>query len=191
MHRTIRGFALLAAIFVAAFLAGCAGPAPNYAPSIDNVEVLKKSGAAPVKAGAISVTAGMSGANALALRANTMVSPVGTHYGDYLAAALRQELELAKLYNPQSGVEISGTLLKNNIDAGGLSTNAGQMEARFVVKAGGQVRFDKVKRIEHKWESAFAGAVAIPLAASNYPIMVQKLIGAFLNDPDFLKALRN
>jgi hypothetical protein len=104
---------------------------------------------------------------------------------------LRQELELAKLYNPQSGVEISGTLLKNNIDAGGISTNAGQIEARFVVTANGQVRFDKVKRTERKWDSSFSGAVAIPLAANNYPLMVQSLVAALVTDPDFVKAIRN
>ncbi|HSV54885.1 MAG TPA: hypothetical protein VLJ57_22370 [Burkholderiaceae bacterium] len=191
MHPMFRNVFLSAAIAASAFLVGCAGPAPNYAPSIDNVETLKKAGNGPVKVGAIGVTPGMAGANSISLRANSMVSPIGSHYGDYLAAALRQELELAKLHNPQSGVEITGTLLKNNIDAGGLSTNAGQIEARFVVKTNGQLRFDKVKRIDHQWESAFAGAVAIPLAANNYPVMVQKLVGSFVSDPDFVKAIRN
>lgn len=192
MFQQFRRVALFTGIAVSAFLVGCAGPAPNYAPSIDNVETLKKiQGAPAVKTGTIAVTAGMPGAASLQLRANTMTSPVGKNYGDYIAAALRQELELAKLYNPQSGVEISGTLLKNNIDAGGISTNAGQIEARFVVTANGQVRFDKVKRIEKKWESSFAGAVAIPLAANNYPLMVQSLVAALVTDPDFVKAIRN
>ena len=191
MLKNYRKSFLLAAVAVSAVLAGCAGPAPNYSPSIDNVESLKKAGAnVAVKSGEIGVTPGMSGANALSLRAKSITSPVGNHYGDYLAAALRQELEMAKLGNPQSGVEISGTLLKNNIDAGGFRTNQGQMEARFLVKSAGQVRFDKVKRIEHQWESSFAGAVAIPLAANNYPVMVQKLVGSLVNDPDFVKAIR-
>ena len=192
MFQQFRRVVLFTGIAVSAFLVGCAGPAPNYAPSIDNVETLKKiQGAPAVKTGAIAVTAGMPGAASLQLRANTMTSPVGKNYGDYIAAALRQELELAKLYNPQSGVEISGTLLKNNIDAGGISTNAGQIEARFVVTANGQVRFDKVKRIEKKWDSSFVGAVAIPLAANNYPLMVQSLVAALVTDPDFVKAIRN
>lgn len=192
MFQDFRRAAACVGIAVSAFLVGCAGPAPNYAPSIDNVETLKKiEGAPAVKTGTIAVTAGMPGAASLSLRANTMTSPVGNNYGDYIAAALRQELELAKLYNPQSGVEISGTLIKNNIDAGGISTNAGQIEARFVVTAKGQVRFDKVKRIERKWESSFAGAVAIPLAANNYAPMVQSLIASLVTDPDFVKAIRN
>lgn len=190
MLKNYRNSFLLAAIAVSAVLAGCAGPAPNYSPSINNVEALKKAGSnVTVKTGEIGVTPGMSGANSLSLRANSITSPVGNHYGDYLAAALRQELDMAKLGNPQSGVEISGMLLKNNIDAGGFRTNEGQMEARFLVKSAGQVRFDKVKRIEHQWDSSFAAAVAIPLAANNYPVMVQKLVGSLVNDPDFVKAI--
>jgi hypothetical protein len=182
---------LIAMLAASLFATGCAGPAPNYAPSIDNVEALKKSGITAPNVGAVTVSADLPGGKSLSLRANTMVSPVGANFGDYIATALRQELELAKLLNAQSGLEISGALLRNNIDAGGISTNEGQIEARFIVKRGGQVRFDKVKRIEHKWESSFAGAVAIPLAANNYPVMVQKLISSLVTDPEFIQSLRN
>jgi hypothetical protein len=184
-------FLLALVIFYSVLLAGCAGPAANYAPSIDNVEVLKKTTNTLLKVGVIGVTPGLIGASSISLRGNGMVTPVGSNYGDYVAAALRQELELARLYSPQSGIEITGTLLKNNIDAGGINTNAGQMEARFVVSANSQIRFDKIKRVEHQWESSFAGAVAVPLATNNYPVMVQKLIGSLLSDPDFMNAVRN
>lgn len=191
MSLVFRNVCTAAMLAVSMFMVGCAGPAPNYAPSIDNVESLKKSGVEAAKLGAISTNTDLPGGKAMSMRGNTMVSPVGTHFGDYIAAALRQELELAKLFNAQSNLEISGVLLRNNIDAGGISTNAGQIEVRFMVKRAGDVRFDKVKRIEQKWESSFAGAVAIPLAMNNYPVMVQKLIGELVNDADFIKALRN
>ncbi len=192
MFQEFRRLALCVGVAVSAVLAGCAAPAPNYTPSIDNVEALKKIGnSAAVKTGAISAPAGMQGAEAIQLRAASMTPPVGKTFGEYIAAALRQELELAKLYNPQAGTEITGTLIRNNIDAGGFNTNEGQIEARFVVTANGQVRFDKVKKIERKWESAFAGATAIPLAANNYPLMVQQLLAALVSDPDFVKAVRN
>jgi hypothetical protein len=191
MFQQFRRAALCAGIAVSAILTGCAGPAPNYAPSIDNVEALKTiGGGTSVKTGTIGVTPDMPGAKAIGLRGSTMTSPVGGNYGDYIASALRQELELAKLYNPQSGVEVSGTLIKNNIDAGGISTSAGQIEARFLVTSNGQVLFDKIKRIERQWESSFAGAVAIPLAINNYPLMVQSLISSLVTDPDFVKAIR-
>lgn len=187
---TIRPMKWVAALGMCVIFAGCAGPAPNYAPSIDNVELLKKSGLETVKIGQIGMTPGLPGANALSLRAYSMASPVGAHYGDYLASALKQELELAKLQDPQSKKEVSGQLLKNNIDAGGFSTNEGQIEARFMVKNAGQVSYDKVKRAERKWESSFAGAVAIPQAANNYPLMVQKLLNSLFTDPDFILALK-
>lgn len=190
MMPLFRVLAAPAAALAILLLTACAGPAPNYAPSIDNVEVLKKSGLEPVKTGSIVPAPNLKTANAITLRANTMVSGVGNHYGDYLAAALRQELDLAKLYNPQSGIEISGTLLQNDINAGGMSIADGVIEARFVVKQGMQIRYDKTKLVKHQWESAFAGATAIPLAANNYPVMVQKLVGQFLSDPDFLQSLR-
>lgn len=191
MHTTLRLILTAAVATVAALLTGCAGPAPHYAPSIDNVELLKKTGAQPANVGAFGVAQGMPGAAALSLRANTMVSPVGAHFGEYLAAALRSELELARLYNPQSGTEISGTLLKNNIDAGGISTNSGQIEARFVVRRDKQVRFDKNKAIAHEWPGAFMGSEAIPAAVNNYPVMLRKLIAALIADPEFINALKN
>ncbi|MES2281534.1 MAG: hypothetical protein V4542_08980 [Pseudomonadota bacterium] len=191
LRLSCRNFLLLPLVLLVALVTGCAGPAANYAPSVDNVETLKKAANIPLKVGTVNVAPGLVGAAAVSLRGSTMVSPVGAHFGDYVAAAVKQELELAKLYNPASATEISGTLLKNNIDAGGISTNAGQIEARFVVTNGGQVRFDKIKAIEHSWESSFAGGVAIPLARNNYPVMVQKLVGSLLGDPDFVKAIRN
>jgi hypothetical protein len=139
----------------------------------------------------LTVTVGLEGGNSLSLRANSMTSPVGSNFGDYIAAALRSELELAKLHNPQSAVVISGVLLKNNINAGGISTNDGQIEVRFIVKRGDQVRFDKIKQINYEWESSFVGAIAIPAARNAYPVMVQKLITQLVTDPDFVKALKS
>jgi len=191
MLKIFRYVSAAVTVAAAAILVGCAGPAPNYAPSIDNVQTLKTSGIEASNVGSIAVAADLSGGRSMGLRASKMLSPVGANFGDYVTQALRQELELAKLYNPKSDFEISGFLLRNNIDAGGISTNEGQIEARFIVKRSGQIRFDKTKRIDHQWESSFAGAVAIPLAANNYPVMVQKLITALVTDPEFIQSLHN
>jgi hypothetical protein len=190
MYRILRFGISLVLAAMTILIVGCAGVAPNYSPSIDNVELLKAAKIPASKLGKITVKADMPGSRSIALRAASIGSPVGIDFGDYLAYALRQELELAKLYDSNASAEISGTLLRNNIDAGGLATNSGQMQARFVVKRGGAVVFDKTKQIEHRWESAFAGAVAIPLAANNYVVMVQKLISSLVSDSDFAQALR-
>ena len=133
----VRKAGLACALLASLLLVGCAGPAPNYAPSIDNVEVLKKSGSSSGRVGQITVAPDLPSGKAVPLRANTMISPVGSNFGDYIAAALRQELEMAKLYDARSDTEISGALLRNHVDAGGLSVNEGQLEARFIVRRGG------------------------------------------------------
>lgn len=171
-------------------LVGCAGPAPNYAPSIDNVEALKKADVRPVRTGTIALAPDLKTGQSVSIRANTMVSGIGNNYGDYLVAALRQELELAKLYDPNASTGISGTLLRNDISAGGFTTNNGEIAARFIVKRGDAVRFDKVKEVKHQWEGSIVGAVAIPRAANNYPVMVQMLLAQLFSDADFRNAIR-
>ena len=189
MKFALRTIACLAVFASIVLMTGCAGPAPNYLPSIDNVEALKKTGSESIKTGTIAVMPGLKTGSSITLRADSMVPGAGSTFGDYIAAALRQELELAKLYNPQSPTEVSGTLLENDINAGGISTNDGFIAVQFAVKRGGQILFDKIKRITHQWEGSFVGGVAIPQARNNYPVMVQKLIAQLIADPDFAKAV--
>lgn len=172
-------------------LYGCAAVAPNYSPSISNVEIVKTAAPAKLNIGAVNVTPGMQGADNLGIRAAQMTSPIGKNYGDYLANAVKQELELAGVYSAQANQELTATLIKNNINAGSLVTNDAQIEARFIVKRQGRVMYDQVKKADMKWDSAFAGAVAIPLAMNNYPILVQKLISQLVTDQSFLNALKS
>jgi hypothetical protein len=166
---------------------GCAMQAPRYQPSIDNVEALKKTPAS-VALGTFTVQAGVGGP--ISLRANSMTSPVGADYAAYLADALQQELTLAGKLDPKSKIEISGVLVKNDIAAAGMSTNSGEVEARIVVKNNGTQRFDKVKRAELSWDSSFVGAIAIPKAQQQYPMIVQKLLAQLWGDADFQAALK-
>lgn len=180
---------ILAALAAVVLGSGCAVQAPRYQPSLDNVEHIKKA-PNPVAVGRFTVQAGATGANAITLRTTAMSSPVGTDYAAYLAEALRQELVVAGRLDPASKTEISGTLLKNDVSAGGFSVNSGEIEAKFVVKKEGASRFDKVKRAELSWESSFAAMVAIPKAQQQYALLVQKLIQQLFADPDFTAALQ-
>jgi hypothetical protein len=178
------------AVLALAFASGCATKAPSYNANIENVGLLKKSGAEPVSGINITVAPGLSGAAELGVRASTLLSPVGSNFADYVSDALKRELELAKLINPQSPLNITGELLKNEIDASGFSVGKGSISARIVVKNGSTVRFDKVKSADITWESSFVGAVAIPKAIESYPELVQKLVTHLINDPEFTAALR-
>lgn len=187
MSSTVR---LLGALLAAAFMHGCALQAPAYNPSIDNVEALKRASTKSAAVGSFTVKADTTGATSIGLRGNSMASPVGSDYAAYLAEALRQELLLAGKLDAKSDLAIGGQLLKNDIAAAGMSTNSGEIEARFVVTVAGQVRYEANHRAEASWESSFAGAVAIPKAQQQYPLLVQKLLGLLFADPRFLAAIR-
>ncbi|WP_425257673.1 hypothetical protein ACPOLB_19405 [Rubrivivax sp. RP6-9] len=180
---------LVVLLTMAALATGCSTPAPNYRPSLDNVEAIKAQ-AATVALGAFSVPAMAPGATAISLRGSSMVSPVGADYAAYLGDALRQELQLAGRLDPASQVVVSGVLLKNDIAAGGFSTNSGEIEARIAVHRASQLRHEKTYRAELSWESSFIGAIAIPKAQQQYPVLVQTLLRQMFSDTSFLEALK-
>jgi len=171
------------------FTVGCAIQAPPYQPSLDNVELLKKT-ASPTALGSFTVQAGGAGVVSIGLRAASMNSSVGADYAAYLASALSQELQLAGKLDPKSKVVITGLLLKNDISAAGLSTNSGEIEAQFAVINDGQERYRGTHRAEMSWESSILGAVAIPKAQQQYPLLVQKLLSRLMADSRFQAALK-
>lgn len=177
----------LATVVVTA-LTGCAVMAPPYQASVGNAEAAKQFPQALV-VGMFSVQPGLD-ATSISLRGNPMKSPVGADYAAYLADALRKELTLAGKLDPSSRVEISGVLLKNDISAGGISTNSGVMQVRFTVKRDAALRYERTLDADLSWESSFVGAIAVPKAQEAYPRMVQKLIGTLFADPAFLAALK-
>lgn len=170
-------------------LSGCAVKAPPYSPSIQNVSTLKSHGAAAVAVGAFTVKSGLATGQTLSLRANTMTSAIGGDFAAYLGEAIRSELELAGRLGKGADIEVSGVLLRNDVDPA-IGTGTARIDAQFVVRRGGAVRFDKVKRGEMSWDSSFAAAVAIPKATQNYPVTVQNLLAALYADADFQAAIR-
>lgn len=178
------------ALCLAISAAGCAMTTAPYQPSIDNVERLRSSGLGPMQVGSFTAQHDAVGATTISLRGSPMASSVGDGYADYLAAALRQELQLARLLDPKADIEVGGVLARNDISAGGIATNSGEIEAKFIVRRGGQVRFEKSKRATLTWESGFMAATALPLAQRQYPLLVQRLLGELLADPDFVAACR-
>lgn len=144
----------------------------------------------PARVGSVTKQADAnSDVDSLTIRGGSYLSPYGS-YTAYLAEALKQELDDARLLDPQSQIEVSAVLLKNLLDASGFSTGVAEIEARFIVRNADTIKFDKVKIARHTWESSFAGAIAIPKAQQNYPVVVQKLVGQLFADPEFISALK-
>lgn len=187
MNRFI-SFAMAASIAMAS--TGCAMIAPQYTASLDNVQTLKDSGTQVAKVGAFTAVADKANANPISIRGSTLASPYQESYANYVAEAIKQELSLAKKLSPDATVEITGTLLKNDIDASGFTTGTADVEARFVVKRANVVNFDKVKSAHIEFPSSFAGAIAIPRAVQAYSDVVQKLLTTLYADPAFISAIR-
>lgn len=175
---------LFAGLLLAA-LTACSSVAPKYTLVPDNVNRLRDAGMESAKLGEFGA-APKDGrdVNHLSIRGGTYASPYDGSYVAYLKEALRMELDEARLLNPGATVELSGFLVRNELNAAGITTADALIEARFVVKRGGQIRFDKVLTAQHAWDSSFMGNIAIPRAQQNYPTVVQKLLAALWADPE-------
>jgi hypothetical protein len=186
----MRIFPLLALVLAASFLStGCALTAPVYGISVSDVQQLKSAGNAPVavKPFEAGPDANDSG---IGVRASSATSPVNNSYAAYLTDALKQELSAANKLAPDAQIEVSGVLTKNDLNTSSFSTGYGDIEARFIVKRKGEVRYDHVKSNHTEFESSFVGAVAIPHAVNAYPNLVQGLLTNLCNDPAFIAALK-
>jgi hypothetical protein len=186
----LRFTTLLLALAVTILSTGCSMMAPQYTSSLDNVQTLKNAGAYKAKVGTFTASNDPANANPIKIRGSSLASPYDNSYGNYLAAAIKQELQLAQKLSPDATVEISGALLKNDLDTSSFTTGFATIEARFVVKKSGALTYDQVKSIKHEFPSSFVGAVAIPRAVQEYEFAVQKLLGVLYADPAFIAALK-
>jgi len=182
----------LAATIVALTLSigGCSLNAPKYTPSLDNANRLRDAHIAPIKVGAFTADEkDRSRVDKISLRASSYASPYKGSFISYVEEAARAELADAQALDPNAPTQLDGKLLRNDVDVG-MSTGNADIEAQFVLRRGGNVRYDKVKKAHSEWESSFLGAVAIPAAAENYPGVVQKLMNDLFSDPDFITAAK-
>jgi hypothetical protein len=185
----MRGMLIGSVLVVGLFVGGCATNAPKYNTDFDNVAKLRAATLAPVRIGEITKDpASKQDVNSITIRGGTLTSPYGS-YTAYLREALEQEFTDARLLEANSQIEISGVLLRNEVDAG-ISKGTAEVDARLVVKRSGGVAYDDVKTAQLEWGSNFVGAIAIPRANENYPKVLQKLLGEFYADPKFLAALK-
>jgi hypothetical protein len=184
-----RTLTLAVALSIAAVACGCSLTAPRYTASLENVQKLKDAEIQPTKVGAFQAASAKDNPTTVSLRGASLASPYDNSYAEYLAEALKQELSLAGKLTPDAQIEVSGVLQKNDINIP-ISTGTGDISARFIVTRGGFVRYDQVKTIHDQWDSSFVGAVAIPRAQEEYPIMVQKLLAELYSDAAFTQALK-
>lgn len=170
-------------------LTGCSTMmAPTYNGNPENAKAPKSLLTYPIKVG--NFTAANEKLNKLTIRGRTFASPYRGSYATYLQEALRQELYDAGYLNSNSDIEISGILIRNEIDASGINIGTANIDANFFLKKGNTILFETSKSATHQWKSNFGGEVAVPKAQANYEICVQKLIQNLIFDKEFQRALQ-
>ena len=191
MIRLAIRFAPVALALIAA--GGCTtmAMAPSYNPSVENIQKLRDSGAAPARVGTFEAKL-VSGQrdDYIQLRASSMESPYGARFTAYIEKALEADLAAAQLLDEKSNGVIAGVVTRNDVSVGSFTEGTGEIEATVTVKRDGQVRYEKVKSAKITFESSFAGAVAIPAGRRAYPELVQKFLATLYADPDFIAALK-
>ncbi len=177
-------------LLIMAGLSACSTVAPKYNSNFDNVAALRGQQLKLIKVADVSKDQkAKTNVDKLTIRGGSYVSPYGS-FTAYLQNALKQELDDARLLDANSDLQISGALLRNELDASGASKAYAAVEARFVVRESSTVKYDAVKSARYDWDSSFVGAVAIPRANQNYPVVIQRLLTALFTDPEFIAAIK-
>jgi len=169
---------------------GCATfVAPSYSPHYEAIDQTRKISADRIMVGTVQPTDPGANVNSISLRAASLKSGSGT-FAKYLEDALISDLTEMGFYDAAGTTRIDATLLKNDIDISGLSVGSGVLEANIKVTRAGTVRLDKNYQATTQFESAFAGAVAIPKGQSEYPNLVRAFLRQVYSDPAFVEAIK-
>lgn len=178
----------LAALLAMVALAGCGTiKGTRYHPLISNTLALREAALAKVSVGTIEANPEEDVETVMA-RAMAVESAYGS-YTAYLREAIASEFDHADLLDSGSTLRIDGVLLRNELGSERGRENV-IVEAELAVTRDGAVVYRGRKTGRLAWDSVYPGDVAIPRAISNYQAGVQRLIAAFIADPEFVAALR-
>jgi hypothetical protein len=169
---------------------GCASfVAPTYSPHYEAIDQTRKVNADRIVVGTVQPTDPAADVNSISLRAASLKSASGS-FAKYLEDALVSDLTEMGFYDAAGTTRIDATLLKNDIDISSLSVGSGLLEANIKVTRAGAVRLDKNYQATTQFESAFAGAVAIPKGQSEYPNLVRAFLRQVYSDSAFVEAIK-
>ncbi|MEJ6020843.1 hypothetical protein [Ramlibacter sp. PS4R-6] len=182
----------LAALLALAALGGCAqyrlGPPVA---SIDNIRAARSLPLAPVALGEFRLAPGRPAGidRSIGMRTNTISSPYGESFAQYLKESLAADLGAAGLLDPASSIVVSAELNDTAMD---IPPGAGsaRLAARVKVTRSGRIAFDKELIVESTWPSSFVGVNAIVTAVNEYGLLYRKLVRQLLADPEFVAAAR-
>jgi hypothetical protein len=166
-------------LILALALGGCASqPLPTYQISIANQMTL----ASLAQKAKYSVLQGGDPHDVDAsVRGRRITSPSNGSWSVYFDDAIRTELVSSQNFDAASPQSIQATLVKVL-----LADGRARLSARFIVRRGDVVEYDKVLLVKRKWDSSILGAIAIPNGFSQSAALFQQLLHRFFKDPDFV-----
>jgi hypothetical protein len=175
---------------VAALTTGCANfQAPSYSADYAAVDALKRSGLGKSKVGDVQPEQPTAKVNQITLRGSSLTAG-DTTFAGYVGRALTSDLKEAGLYDANASRRIDLVLLQNDIDISGFSEGRGIIEVQLTVSNAGKTVLQKNYSANTKFESSFAGHVAIPKGQTEYPNLVRELLTGIYRDQAFLQAMR-
>jgi len=187
----MRFAAVLLAVAVSALATGCANlVAPDYSADYSAVDALKRSGLAKSRVGKVQPEDVEAKVNLISLRGASLRAG-GTTFAGYVGRAMMNDLKEAGLYDANAVRRIDMVLLKNDIDVSGISEGSGLIEVQITISEGGKTLLQKSYTAKTRFESGFAGAVAIPKGQTEYPNLVRELLATIYRDQAFLQAMRS
>jgi hypothetical protein len=174
--------------------------ADEYTASADNIRALKTAGDFKVKVGAFSSetqdgwTRFSHSEEDLSGLKDYIKSPYENSFAKYLEEAVYKELFQADKIASNIDVELSGILIRNVVCTPVLyGNNSVVIEARFIVRQAGKIRYDKIKSVRHEWSPGgfvYLYPYSEWRAEKEYPLAVQTLLATLFADDAFISALK-
>jgi hypothetical protein len=180
----------LVILAISALSTGCSTlVAPSYSADYSAIDALKRSGSGKSSVGKVQPEDVSAKVNKITLRGASLAAG-DTTFAGYVGKAMMSDLKDAGLYDPNATRRIDMTLLQNDIDVSGMSEGVGLIEVQMTISNAGRTLLNKNYSARTKFESSFAGMVAIPKGQTEYPNLVRELLSTIYRDQAFLQAMR-
>jgi hypothetical protein len=118
--------------------------------------------------------------------ADTVTTPKGESYEEYVTDALIEELQMAGVYDPKADIKISGNI--KDVYGSSMLGNAYWSIDATVSSSNGETITVNTKR---EYPSAYAGATACKNMASSFSPTVEEFINDIITHEKFDKLLVN
>jgi hypothetical protein len=162
---------------------------PNRIGSIGALRQLTGTGLPPIKLGVFGVEKPLPAKDDKTMMIRLVkVQAFGGSFSGFLRSAVETELAQAGKLDPNSPLELTAFLLKREVHSNDPADAT--VSARFVLKRGGVVVYDKVHTATDNWKSTFAAAEAVPDAIYRFYSLYGAMTRTVLLDPEFIAAAK-